>query len=184
MLLRGLNQFPDDTLEPKLYNALVAIHLALFNLDEALELATGIQAYPAADWSSLGATGALTFGNSQRMYVVASEAIAAGEMVNLWDDAGTLSVRLAQANATTTMAHGVANNTAAIGDLVEVYFLRAVVDTISGMVLAQQYWLSPSVAGAIQNTMPVGAGEYIQAVGVAVGATTLLMDISLNWIPA
>ena len=48
---------------------------------------------------------------------------------------------------------------------------------LSGASAGAKYYLSPSVAGAVQTSVPSGSGEVILQVGIAKNATDLFIQI-------
>lgn len=103
--------------------------------------------------------------------IVASENIAAGGAVNIYDNGGTISIRNAD-RSSGKPAHGFireAVNSAANG---EVYF-EGNNDGVTGLTPGQDYWLGLNGAYAASPTNT--ATEVRQYLGVATSAT------SLNW---
>lgn len=178
----SLPQFPSDQLEPAVYNEIQALYFTFTNLLYGISKYTGIDAPTDDSWSQLVPSDTLLEGNVTRMYPIASVAIARGQAVNLFNSAGNLRARLAKADSATTMMHGVANTAAAAGEQFEMYWMRACLDSIGGLALGSLYYLSPAVAGAVQNVRPAAAGNIIQTAGFALAATTLLMDCSSEYI--
>ena len=174
----GLPQLPDDNIPKELYGAFLYVYQAIQNLQRGTSEYAGIDA-PASDIrGELTYQDTLMMGNLTRMYPYAAVAIARGQMVNLYNDAGTLKARLAVATSGSTMAHGIANEAAAIGQQFEMQWLRATVDSVGGMTLGTLYYLS-TVAGSIQSARPAVAGQIVQPIGLALADATLAMDISL-----
>lgn len=176
----GLPAQPSETLPPELYPHFAQVFQAIQNLLRGVSQYCGIDAPTEDIWSALTYQETLLAGNLTRMYPVASVAITRGQVINLFNNAGVLSGRLAVATSATTMAHGVANSDAAIGERFEMNWLRGTIDSIGGLTLGTLYWLS-TTAGAIQNTAPVAAGQIQQQVGLALTASTLLLDIPLTY---
>ena len=102
--------------------------------------------------------------------MLASEAITAPALVNIWNDAGTAKIRKADA-ATNKPANGFINASVTLGANVDVYFEGEVVG-LSGLT-AGKLWLSATVPGGIQAAIPTTAGHIAQAVGWATSASTL-----------
>jgi len=101
--------------------------------------------------------------------VTASESIAAGDYVNVYDNAGSPGVRLAVATDPAKFATGYAPDAIDNGDPGLVRSLAAgnaaVAPAQSG-----EAWLSVTVPGGFQFTRPVNSGEIVQSLGVAVEA--------------
>jgi len=176
----GLPLLPDDSVPPQIYGAFLYLHQAIQNLQRGISQYTGIDSYPSSDWSSLTYPDTLLESQLTRMYPIASVVIARGQVVNLFNNAGVLNARLAVASGASTMAHGIANTSAGIGERLELNWLRGVLDSVGGMTLGTLYYLS-TVAGAVQPGPPVNPGELVQPVGLALASSTLLMDIPLSF---
>lgn len=102
--------------------------------------------------------------------LVASEAITAPALVNIWNDASVAKIRKADA-ASNKPANGFILASVASAASAEVYF-EGEVTGLSGLV-AGKLWLSSSVPGATQATIPTTAGHIAQSVGWATSATTM-----------
>jgi len=99
----------------------------------------------------------------------ATEDIAAGDFVNVFDDAGTVSVRLADASAERP-ADGYVKAGALTGANATVY-LEGVNNQLTGLAPGQ-VWLGD--AGQVTQTAPAsGGGGLAQIVGQAIAATEL-----------
>lgn len=103
--------------------------------------------------------------------VAASEALAAGNLVNVWNDAGTAKVRKADASTTGKEAHGFVLAVVASGANATVYF-EGTDAQMTGMTPGPVY-LSDTAPGGVTSAAPAGAGKIVQKVGFAVSATTL-----------
>lgn len=102
--------------------------------------------------------------------IVASEAITAPALVSIWNDAGTAKIRKADA-ATNKPANGFILASVASAASAAVYF-EGEVTGMSGLT-AGKVWLSATVPGATQATIPTTAGHIAQPVGWATSATTI-----------
>ncbi len=102
----------------------------------------------------------------------ASQTIAAGQLVNLYDDAGTLKARLADASVLNQPAHGFATNTVGATAPVAVAFENN--GHVTGLSAGPQF-LSDT-PGEVQATPPVGAPMLVQRVGVAMSPTLLRFE--------
>lgn len=103
--------------------------------------------------------------------VTASEALAAGDLVNVWNSAGSFRVRKADASASGKEAHGFVLASVLISGSATVYFEGS--DNVLSSLVGGVYYLSASVAGTITATAPSGTGQVVQRVGFASSATTL-----------
>lgn len=100
--------------------------------------------------------------------VLTSEALAAGDAVNVWDDAGTFKVRKADA-PTNKPADGFVLASFASDVQATIYF-EGMNDQVAGLTAGRVFL---GAAGAVTNTPPVTSGHIVQPLGVAVGATSL-----------
>ena len=178
-IILGLPALPSDELPAQLYSDFLVVHRAIRNLLDGVSRLSGIDPPAEDEWSQLPVSATLLSGNLTRMYPIATEAIAAGQAVNLIDSGG-LKARLASANSASTLAHGIATTAALAGSPVEMNWLRALVSSVGGMTTGALYWLSP-VAGSIQDVAPTVAGTIQQPIGLAASPIQLIMDISLSY---
>jgi hypothetical protein len=177
----GLPALPEENLPPELYDNFLVLHRAIQNLARGVSRYCGVDAPSQEIWNEIPYSETLLTGNLTRMYIPASVAINRGQVINLHNNAGTINARLANAASATTMAHGIANNTVGIGDFCEINWLRGLLSSVGGMTIGTLYWLS-TVAGSIQNVAPAGP-NIAQPIGLALGPSTLLMDIPLKYTP-
>jgi len=105
----------------------------------------------------------------------ASENLTAGNFVNIWNDAGTLKVRKADATAAGKEADGyVLANVTSPADAT-VYF-GAINTGLSALTLGSIYYLS-TTPGAATATPPSATGNVVQELGKAISATEIEADI-------
>jgi hypothetical protein len=101
--------------------------------------------------------------------ITASEALSAGDLVNIWDNSGA-KVRKADATTSGKEAHGFILSAVASGGLANVYFEgtnTAVTGQTPGPVFLS------TTAGLTTSTAPSGTGNVVQRVGFAVSATAM-----------
>ncbi len=103
--------------------------------------------------------------------VTASESLPAGALVSLWDDAGTLKARRANATDNTKPAVGFVTDPYSPGASATVYFVGVNRD-LSGLTLGADYYLS-TTPGAVTTTPPSASGNLVQRVGQALSPTAL-----------
>lgn len=139
----------------------------------------GIGFRPPSQWSMLAATPAITIleGQLNRSYILASVNITAGQYINLFNSGGVLKARLAKADNLTTQADGYCTMNITAGNVGEFILNRGDNSFLSGLTIAQRYWLSASTAGGVQTTAPVAAGQIEQSIGIALDATDLVTSI-------
>lgn len=100
--------------------------------------------------------------------IVVSEALAAGDLINIWNDAGTAKVRKADAPSGKA-AHGFVLAAFAVAAPATVYF-EGVNDQLTGLTGGDVFL---GAAGAVTNTVPSTSGHTVQPVGVAISATSI-----------
>lgn len=105
--------------------------------------------------------------------VLASEALAAGDFVNIYNNGGTPNVRKADASGANASkeAHGFVLANVSNGANATVY-LRGQNTGLSGLTAAPKF-LSGGTPGASTSTAPSTAGHIIQRLGTAINATTI-----------
>ena len=101
--------------------------------------------------------------------IIASEALGAGDFVNIWNNAGTANVRKADASTTGKEAHGYVIAAFAQGASATVYF-EGTNSQCTGLTPGVQY-LSATTPGKSTNTAPTGAGKVVQVIGFASAST-------------
>lgn len=102
--------------------------------------------------------------------IVAGEALSAGNLINIYSDAGTFKVRKAEADVSGREAHGYVSSSASSGANATVYFAG----TITGLTgLTPGIVYLSATPGAVTNTAPSTSGHTVQKVGVAVSATSI-----------
>lgn len=112
----------------------------------------------------------------------AGEDLAAGDMVNIFDDAGTAKVRKADVSAVNQrIAHGFVKTTVTSGANVTVYF-EGVNNAKSGLTVGAEYYCDPLVPGAVVTYAggTWATGDLVQRVGNAIGATELSFEAAFS----
>lgn len=102
--------------------------------------------------------------------IVTSEALSAGDLVNLWNSTG-LKARKADATAAGKETHGFVTASASSGGTATVYF-DGIVSGLSGLTVGARQFLA-TTAGARTETAPSTGGNMAQVVGVGLSATTM-----------
>lgn len=105
--------------------------------------------------------------------MTASESLAAGDFVNIWNDAGERKARKADAS-NGRGAHGFVLAAAASGASATVY-QQGENTALSSLTPGAQYFLA-TTAGAATGTSPSAAGTISQELGVAFSATSILFE--------
>ncbi len=104
----------------------------------------------------------------------ASEALAAGNIVNVWNDAGTPKAR--KADATAEGKEGVGFVLAAVASAANAtLFFKGRITGLSSLTAGARYYLSAATPGALvlAASLPSTAGNVVQYIGTAVSATEL-----------
>lgn len=102
----------------------------------------------------------------------ASEALSAGDLVNFWNDSGTLKMRKADASGgAAKKADGFVKSAYAQNDSATAY-TDGKVTGLTSLTIGSLYYLS-ATPGAITTTIPTTAAHIAQFVGKAVSATEL-----------
>lgn len=102
--------------------------------------------------------------------ITASEALAAGDYVNVWSDAGAFKVRKADATTSGKEANGFVLAAVANAALATVHF-EGPNTQVSGQTPGRRF-LS-TTPGTSQAAAPSGSGNVVQLLGVAVSATVV-----------
>lgn len=106
--------------------------------------------------------------------IVASEALAAGDYVNIFNDAGTPKVRKADATTVGKEADGFVLSAVSAAAIALVYH-EGGNTAVTGLTVGSRYYLS-TTAGAGVVTAPSATGNVVQFLGRAVSATKLVFE--------
>ena len=153
------------------------IHNNAGTLTEREALATSAGAgsagkIPALDGSGRLDTSMMPTGiGADTATVTASEALAAGDLVNIHDVAGAFRVRKADASTTGKQADGFVLAAVASGATATVHFEGT--DTPVTRLTPGVRYPSAATPGGSVGTAPTGTGQVVQRVGAATSATTL-----------
>ena len=107
--------------------------------------------------------------------MIASEALAAGDFINVWSDASAFKVRKADATTSGKRAHGFVLSAVASGANATVYF-EGENTAVTGMTPGDVFL--GTTAGRAQATAPTGSGQAVQRIGVATSATSVNFEPS------
>jgi len=113
--------------------------------------------------------------------ITASEALSAGDLVNVWDSAGTFKVRKADATTAGKEAHGFVLNAVSSGASATVYFESSNTGK-TGLSPGKQF-LS-TTAGGCTTTAPSGSGNVVQIVGIATSSTSMNFQCTIPYVLA
>ncbi len=106
--------------------------------------------------------------------VIAAGALNAGDFVNVYDDAGVVSARRADATTQGKEAVGYVLASVASGESVEVY-LGGVNTSMSSLTAGTRYYLS-TTAGGVVAIAPSGSGNVVPPLGRALSDSELLFN--------
>ena len=98
--------------------------------------------------------------------------MSAGNVVNIYNNAGTPNARKADATAEGKEANGFVIAAVSSSATATVYLDGAQITGLSGLTAGARQYVS-TTAGAVTATPPSTAGNVVQCVGVAVNATTI-----------
>lgn len=107
--------------------------------------------------------------------IVASENLAAGDLVNVYNDAGTAKCRKADATTSGKEANGFVLSAVTAPAAATVYF-EGSNTAVTGLTPGRQFLAT--TAGLAVATAPSAAGNAVQRVGVATSATSLNFEAS------
>jgi hypothetical protein len=106
--------------------------------------------------------------------LVAGEALNAGDLVNVYTDAGAIKVRKADASTASKEAHGYVLVGVSLAGNAAVYF-SGLNNNFSGLTAGLQY-LSAATPGQPTATPPTVSGGVVQKVGIAVSTTAMVFN--------
>lgn len=107
--------------------------------------------------------------------ITASEGLAAGDWVNVWNDASTAKVRKADATTAGKEVHGFVLSAVTSGNPATVYF-EGTNTQVTGQTPGPVYL--QTTAGTGGTTIPSASGNVVQQAGVAVSATAVNFERS------
>lgn len=107
--------------------------------------------------------------------IACSESLTAGDFINIYDNAGTRTVRLADAS-TDKPAHGFVLEGFTSGATASIY-TRGTNNQLAGLTPGARYFLSASVPGDPDATAPAETSGYIhQVLGPAIDSSTIQFE--------
>lgn len=105
--------------------------------------------------------------------ITASEALSAGDFVNIWNSTG-LKVRKADASTSGKEADGFVLSAVSNGASATVYRISQSNTQLTGMTVGVRQYLSTTVPGGHQEVVPTGSGQVVQKLGIAKSATEMI----------
>jgi hypothetical protein len=107
----------------------------------------------------------------------ATENLAGGNWVNIYDDSGILKVRKADATTSGKEAHGFVLAPVDIGvDTNATVYFTGINDELSGLTGGVDRYLSATTAGACTATPPAASGNIVQRIGTRLSATEVVFS--------
>jgi hypothetical protein len=103
-----------------------------------------------------------------------SEELSANNVVNIFDDTGTIKCRKANATDTTKQADGYVKTSYTEGANATIYTDGYLPGT--GLTVGSKYFLSADTPGAVTTTPPSGTGNIMQQIGKAVSPTAIKFE--------
>lgn len=169
----GLSATPEvnQNTDPQLYGESLKLRGGIRSLQGALDAYTGVLGEDPDFWSTLSPEQWILLQNHTRVYCKATVAIGAGQIVNLYNNAGLLEARLADA-ATPQYARAYATAAVSAGVFGEFRLMGVV--TITGLTPGAIYYLA-NTAGLVA----AAAGTNPQMVGWALSSTKLFFNPTL-----
>ena len=160
----------------------IQINTTSGNLEEVVGLSTSAGAGDGAKLIETDNTGRLDQSfmpvgvGPDTKTLIATETMASGDFVNIWDDAGTVKIRKADASTAGKESVGFVLDAITSGNSGLVYF-EAINTSLTGLTLGVTYFLS-TTPGTISVNAPTGAGNIVQKIGKAVSATEIAYEAS------
>jgi len=103
--------------------------------------------------------------------LIASEALSAGDLINVFDNAGVANIRKADATDATKPPMGFVASAVALGATGTARIGNGVISGKTGLTIGARYYLSAAIPGGITTTAPSAVGNVVYAVGRAKSAT-------------
>jgi len=106
--------------------------------------------------------------------ITAGENLAAGDFVNIYSDSGAAKCRKADGSTSGKEAKGFVLAVATTGNPATVYRISQLNNQKTGMTPGAKQYLSASVPGGTQESVPTGTGQTLQLLGIAKSATEVV----------
>lgn len=157
------------------------LNLIAGRLTQLAAIVTSAGAGNDGDLVALDATGKLdasvmpTGVGANTQAAVASETLAANDLINLWNNAGTINARKADATTAGKEAHGFVKAGFSSSASATVYTSGNSITGLSGMTPGARQYMA-TTAGLRTETAPSGSGNIVQMVGVAASANVLVFE--------
>lgn len=155
----------------ELYQQLIPVYTAIQALHAETSKLIGANIYTAAEIAALGPAVTARLGDMFVSSVVLTEAVVAGDLLNIYSSSGTKARKASKAAGTKKPAHAIALEAASSGATIKVslgYYLLA-----GNFTAGQELYLGTS--GALATTKTAVVGEVAQRIGVALTASLALI---------
>lgn len=107
------------------------------------------------------------------------ESFTAGQFVNLFDNAGAVNARKADATTNAKPAHGFVLAIVTAPANATIYGISNKNTALAGLTLGVPYWLS-TVAGGVIATAPSAAGNWVQELGTSESLTEMVFSNAVH----
>lgn len=175
----GLGNTPDPLENELIYEEFARVYNAIKILQQRLGDFAGAGVLDPSNYLTLNPLFAdsIQIHRLQAVVVTSADTISAKHFVNLYNSAGALRARRADATAIGTRAHGWAPEAIANGSK-GIIFLHSGFETGGGLTLGATYYLSAATPGGITTVAPAVVGNIRQEIGFALSATELAVRLS------
>lgn len=167
-----------DTKNPELFGELLKLYNSTKLLAAKMEEYLGLESEDSSLWESLSPVDTIRLHWHSRLYIKYTEDVSVGQVVTIYDDLGTPSVKLAGGASYAGHARGFCSVVGGVsaGDFGEV-ILFGLNPYHTGLAPGAIYYLSNTTAGQITATIPIETEDsIIHAVGFAVSSTCLFFN--------
>jgi hypothetical protein len=109
------------------------------------------------------------------------ENLTAGNFVNLFNNAGTVNSRKADATTNAKNAHGFTLATVTAPASSTIYGISTKNTALTGLTVGTDYWLA-TTAGGVTTTAPSSSGNYVQELGTSESTTAMVFsNVKFGW---
>jgi len=178
----GLSVLPelDQKAQPEVFAELLRMRNALRALQAALDNYTGALSVDTNYWDQTPPASSVQVQRISRVYVPATEAIAFGQATHLYNNAGTLSARLANATDATRPCRAYCNVPAGVGIGEYGEFILLGLLPVAGVTPGATYYLD-TTSGLIAAAAPGVVGNIVQEIGFGLDDESIWFNPILNW---
>jgi hypothetical protein len=160
----------------------LSVNTTTGRIEEAAAINTSAGAGDAGKIAKLDASGKFDttmmpagIGTDSKAGVLASEAIPAGSLVDVYNNAGTLNMRKADATSSGKEADGFVLAAVSNGGTGTVYF-EGTITGLTGLTPGGRCYVPVGSTGVPTQTIPAASGNVLQFVGIAVSATEVSFE--------